>query len=74
MAGALTRSLRSPRVLIALGMVLAIVFCAVFAGWIAPHDPGDQNLLAILDPPAGRRRRSDLSARHRQPRRDVLRG
>jgi peptide/nickel transport system permease protein len=52
MAGALSRSLRSPRVLIALGMIACIVFCALFAGLIAPHDPGDQNLLAILTPPA----------------------
>jgi peptide/nickel transport system permease protein len=52
MAGPVARSLRSPRVLIALGMVLGIGFCAVFAGWIAPHDPADQNLLAILTPPA----------------------
>jgi peptide/nickel transport system permease protein len=52
MAGALARSLRSPRVLIALGMIFFIAFCAVFAGWTAPHDPGDQNLLSILTPPA----------------------
>ena len=52
MASALSRSLRSPRVLIALGMIFCFAFCAVFAGWIAPHDPGDQNLLAILQPPA----------------------
>jgi peptide/nickel transport system permease protein len=39
-------------VLIALVMILCIAICAVFAGWIAPHDPGDQNLLAILTPPA----------------------
>ena len=52
MAGALSRSLRSPRVLIALGMIACIVFCALFAGLIAPHDPGDQNLRAILTPPA----------------------
>jgi peptide/nickel transport system permease protein len=49
---AVARSLRSPRVLIALAMVAAVVFCALFAGAIAPHDPGDQNLLAILNPPA----------------------
>jgi peptide/nickel transport system permease protein len=49
---ALGRSLRSPRVLIALVMIAAIGFCALFAGWIVPHDPGDQNLLAILNPPA----------------------
>lgn len=52
MAGSFSRSLRSARVLIALGMVLCIAFCAIFAGWIAPHDPGDQNLLSILTPPA----------------------
>jgi len=52
MAGPFSRSLRSARVLIALGMVLCIAFCAIFAGWIAPHDPGDQNLLSILTPPA----------------------
>ena len=48
----LARSLRSPRVLIALGMIFASAACAVFAGWIAPHDPGEQNLLSILTPPA----------------------
>jgi peptide/nickel transport system permease protein len=51
MAHPLFRSLRSPRVLIALGLILCIVFCALFAGVIAPHDPGDQNLLSILTPP-----------------------
>ena len=52
MPGAVSRSLRSPRVLIAAGMILCILFCAVFAGRIAPNDPSDQNLLAILAPPA----------------------
>jgi peptide/nickel transport system permease protein len=49
---ALGRSLRSPRVLIALAMILCILGCAIFAGRIAPNDPGDQNLLSILVPPA----------------------
>ncbi len=49
---AVLRSLRSPRVLIAFGMILCIGCCAVFAGYLAPHDPGDQNLLSILTPPA----------------------
>jgi len=49
---ALRRSLRSPRVLIALGMILCVTGCAMFAGFLAPHDPGDQNLLSILTPPA----------------------
>ena len=52
MAGPLARSLRSPRVLIALGMVAAVGFCAAFAGFVAPHDPAEQNLLSILTPPA----------------------
>ena len=52
MTGAVARSLRSPRVSIALAMVLGIACCAIFAGSIAPHDPGDQNLLSILTPPA----------------------
>jgi peptide/nickel transport system permease protein len=52
MAGAVARSLRSPRVLIALGMVAGVVFCAAFAGLIAPHDPAEQNLVSILAPPA----------------------
>jgi peptide/nickel transport system permease protein len=52
MTGPVSNSLRSARVLIALGMILCIAICAIFAGFIAPHDPGDQNLLSILTPPA----------------------
>jgi len=52
MPGAVSRSLRSPRVLIATVMILCILLCAIFAGRIAPNDPSDQNLLAILAPPA----------------------
>jgi peptide/nickel transport system permease protein len=48
---ALARSLRSPRVLVSLVMILCILCCAIFAGLIAPNDPGDQNLLSILVPP-----------------------
>ena len=51
MSAAFVRSLRSPRVVIALCMILCIVFCAIFAYRIAPNDPGDQNLLSILTPP-----------------------
>jgi peptide/nickel transport system permease protein len=49
---ALARSLRSPRVLIALVMIFCILGCAIFSGQISPNDPGDQNLLSILIPPA----------------------
>ena len=52
MPDAVDRSLRSPRVLLALGMALCISICAIFAGRLAPHDPAEQNLLAILTPPA----------------------
>ena len=52
MAGPLARSLRSGRVLIALALILGIGACAAFAALIAPHDPAEQNLLAILVPPA----------------------
>ena len=52
MASPISRSLRSPRVVFALGMVGIVAFCAIFCGVIAPHDPADQNLLSILTPPA----------------------
>ena len=52
MPDAISRSLRSPRVVIALVMIICILSCAVFAGRIAPNDPSDQNLLSILTPPA----------------------
>jgi peptide/nickel transport system permease protein len=51
MVNVLAHCLRSPRVLIALGMVLSIGACAIFASSLAPHDPGEQNLLSILTPP-----------------------
>jgi len=52
MPDAVHRSLRSPRVLVALGLVLFIGGCALFAPLIAPHDPAEQDLLSILLPPA----------------------
>jgi peptide/nickel transport system permease protein len=52
MSNPIIRALRSPGVVIALTMVFCIAVCAIFAGLIAPHDPGDQNLLSILTPPA----------------------
>jgi peptide/nickel transport system permease protein len=45
------RCLRSPRVLVALTMVLVIAGCAIIVDYLAPHDPGEQNLLSILTPP-----------------------
>jgi peptide/nickel transport system permease protein len=52
MPAALSRSLRSMRVLPALALILGIACCAIFAPLIAPHDPSEQNLLSILTPPA----------------------
>ena len=52
MTEALVRALRSPRVVLALAMVLGIAVCAACAGLLAPHDPAEQNLLSILTPPA----------------------
>jgi peptide/nickel transport system permease protein len=38
-------------VLVALGMLLLLVICAVFADWIAPVNPLEQDLRARLSPP-----------------------
>jgi len=44
--------MRSGRVITGLIIIAAILVCAVFAPWLAPHDPNEQNLLAALAPPA----------------------
>jgi peptide/nickel transport system permease protein len=49
---AISRSLRSPRVVIALALILCIGCAAVFAPLIVPHDPSEQNLVSLLLPPA----------------------
>ena len=70
MTGSLGRSLRSPRVLIALGMVVRRrLLRGLLPACIAPHDPDRAE--PAVDPDAagmGARRRSAVSARHRQPR------
>jgi peptide/nickel transport system permease protein len=50
----LRRCLRSGRVLVGLAIVLAVAVCAAFAPLLAPNDPGEQDLLHILLPPAWR--------------------
>jgi peptide/nickel transport system permease protein len=35
-----------------LAIVVAVIACALFAPLLAPHDPGEQDLLSILLPPA----------------------
>jgi peptide/nickel transport system permease protein len=49
---AMSRSRRSPRVVIALGVIVCLGCAAVFAPLIVPHDPSEQNLLSLLLPPA----------------------
>lgn len=51
MSGAWDRCLRSPRVLIGGAIALAVMLAALFAPWLAPHDPGEQDLLNTLLPP-----------------------
>lgn len=48
---ALPRWLRSGRVLIGLLILLFVVACALFAPYLAPNDPNEQNLIATLLPP-----------------------
>lgn len=45
--------LRDPKVIVAGGFVLLLVFLAVFAPWIAPKDPLEQDLMLGTLPPAG---------------------
>src|SRR6516165_4499670 len=49
MTGLLPRWLRSGRVATGLAIVGS---CAIFAPWLAPHDPNEQNLIATFLPPA----------------------
>jgi peptide/nickel transport system permease protein len=44
--------LRSGRVITGLVIITVVAMCALFAPYLAPNDPNDQNLLAILLPPA----------------------
>jgi peptide/nickel transport system permease protein len=43
---------REPRVWVGGIILLAILMVALLAPWLAPHDPGEQDLLNILLPPA----------------------
>lgn len=44
--------LRSGRVIAGLTVISILCLCAVFAPYIAPHDPNEQNLVSTLLPPA----------------------
>lgn len=45
-------SLRNFNLWLGGAIVLALIICAVFAPWLAPHDPLEQDLLHMLSPPA----------------------
>ena len=42
--------LRSARVIVGLLIVLLMLVCAIAAPWLAPHDPDEQDLIAMLLP------------------------
>ena len=48
----LGRLMRSPLVIAGGLIVLTVFVCALFAPWLAPHDPEEQNLVMRLLPPA----------------------
>lgn len=51
-ATVLLRLWSKPAAVISIGIILLIVFCALFPGLIAPHDPYAQSLARRLRPPA----------------------
>jgi peptide/nickel transport system permease protein len=46
------RWLKSGRVQIGLVIITVLAICAIFAPYLAPNDPNEQNLISILLPPA----------------------
>jgi len=50
---ALRLLLREPAAAASLAIVALAVFCGVFAPLLAPHDPYETNLVAIMQPPGG---------------------
>ena len=47
----LRQLLRQPRVVVGGGILLIVLLAAIFAPWVAPHDPLEQDLLHMLAPP-----------------------
>ena len=50
---ALRAALREPKVVIAGGFILLLIVAALFAPWLAPRDPLEQDLMLGTLPPAG---------------------
>jgi peptide/nickel transport system permease protein len=50
---ALRLLLREPAAAVSLALVAAAVLAALLAPWLAPHDPFETNLVAIMQPPGG---------------------
>lgn len=46
------RAIRNPRVIAGGTIITVLAIVAIFAPWLAPHPPDDQNLLEALLPPA----------------------
>lgn len=46
------RAMRNPRVIVGGAIITVLAIVAIFAPWLAPHPPDDQNLLEALLPPA----------------------
>ncbi|MGV3552109.1 ABC transporter permease [Rhizobium sp.] len=53
MRKALRAAIREPKVVIAGGFILLLILTAIFAPWIAPKDPLEQDLMLGTLPPAG---------------------
>lgn len=45
---------KNPLAIFGLTLILVVVFSAIFAPWIAPHNPFDVNLKEQLLPPGGK--------------------
>jgi ABC-type dipeptide/oligopeptide/nickel transport system permease subunit len=52
-AGPWSALLRDPKVVVGGGFILLLIVLAVFAPWIAPKDPLEQDLMLATVPPAG---------------------
>jgi len=50
---ALGKARSNPTTMLGLAICIAILFAAVFAPWLSPHDPAEQDILNRLQPPSG---------------------
>jgi peptide/nickel transport system permease protein len=50
---ALGKARSNPTTMVGMAICIAILFAAVFAPWLSPHNPAEQDLLSRLQPPGG---------------------